>query len=104
MNAGNAKSIGTYTRQALLALTLLLSSCVFFASWDSMSKSWVGRPVERFIQLNGAPATVERQGPDLTVYRFDLPKIHSSCVHYWLVNDAGVIVDYRYTGWCRPIG
>jgi hypothetical protein len=75
-----------------------------FVSWDSVSESWVGHPIEQFAKLNGpAGSIVILPGGDAE-HTYDLPRVGIGCIQHWRVNSAGVIVGYRTEGRCRPIG
>lgn len=60
--------------------------------------------MEKFIALNGSPSDVRQVDAATREYRYDLRKLDPSCVHYWLVDEHGIIVGYHYKGYCRPIG
>lgn len=90
---------------SVVAIALaVISACAHFVSWDDSSKSWVGQPISKFAKLNGSATEVVPQGRGESEYRYDLPKLGSGCVHWWHVNNEGVIVGYRYQGSCRVIG
>jgi len=86
------------------AVVHICGGCAYFVSWSDFSKSWLGHPISKFIKLNGEPTSVTLVGDGDSEYRFDLEKLDPSCVHWWLVNKEGVVVGYRYDGYCRPIG
>lgn len=87
-----------------LLLSTLLIGCVFFSSWERSMRSWVGAPVSEFAELNGNPDKTWVREDGKTVYKYHLEKIDPSCIHYWVVDDRGVIVDFYYEGYCRPVG
>jgi hypothetical protein len=91
-------------RTVSVSLLFLLAGCALLDSWDDASRSWVGSRVDKYISLNGPPSEVRQMDAGLREFRFDLRKLDPSCVHYWLVDESGIIVDYRYKGYCRLIG
>lgn len=94
-----------FSRLIVLVLTLsAVVSCSYFVSWDTASASWIGRPVSEFIVLNGKPVNVQKSAQGFEEYKFELRKLDPSCIHYWMVNEVGVIISYRYEGRCRVIG
>jgi len=52
----------------------------------------------------GQPDRIDALGDGNKEYKYHLKKLDPSCVHYWIVDPQGIIVDYRYEGRCRPIG
>lgn len=89
---------------ALSIIYAIISGCSYFVSWDSSARSWIGRKISEFVDLNGQPASVKRVDQWIEEYKFEFRKLDPTCVHYWLVNESGIIVDYRYEGRCRVIG
>lgn len=83
---------------------ILLVGCSYFVSWEDSSKSWVGKPIEKFVALNGPATTVRQLSASTREYKFDLPELGPGCVQYWLVNESGIIFDFHYKGRCRVIG
>lgn len=88
---------------ALLCLTILIAGCSYFVSWEDASRPWIGESISRYIDFHGQPTAVRELGGDVKEYKFALPKVDPRCVHYWIVNQVGVIVDFRYEGRCRVI-
>ncbi len=82
----------------------LLTGCSYFVSWDDSVIGGVGRPIEEMIELDGLPNAVIDLPDGNKEYKYHFKKIDSSCIHYWIVNPQGIIVNYRYEGRCRPIG
>ena len=83
---------------------VLLAGCSYFVSWDDAVKGGVGRPIDSRIKLDGSPNAIINLPDGNREYKYHYKKIDTSCVHYWIVNPKGIIVDYRYEGRCRPIG
>lgn len=92
------------SRLAQFGFVLLLGGCSYFVSWENSSRSWIGKPIEEFIELNGSATAVRRINSSAYEYKFDLPKVGPGCIQYWLVNDSGIIFDFHYEGKCRVIG
>ncbi len=92
--------------KALLALAvmLVLPACSYFVSWEDANKNVIGHSIDEIIKLEGEANRVWKREDGMTIYRYDLKKLDPSCVHYWVVNDKKVIVDFYYEGYCRPIG
>lgn len=85
-------------------LTILLTSCSYFVSWDEKSQMLIERPIEVYTRLNGQPDEIKELSNGNKEYKYWLKELDPSCIHYWIVNPEGIIVDYRYEGRCRPIG
>ena len=66
-------------------------------------KSWEGKPISRFVALNGQPSEVTKMKSGLSEYKFLLLKVDATCVQYWIVDDAGIMKQFHYDGRCRPI-
>ena len=80
-----------------------MASCSYFVSWDDMSQKYINRPVLEFKTWQN-PDEVRALPNGNKEYKYHLKKLDPSCIHYWIVNPDGLIVDYRYEGRCRPIG
>ena len=80
-----------------------LSSCVYLTSWNRVMSGWIGEDISEILQLWGEPDSV-RQHEDGKVYEYHRKKVDPSCIHSWVVDDDGTIVDFYYEGYCRPIG
>jgi hypothetical protein len=91
-------------RLTSFGIALSLAGCIYFVSWDDVSQPWVGKPISDYIALYGSPAEVRQVDPLMLEYKFNLPKIDPGCVHYWLVNQSGIITSFHHKGYCRPIG
>lgn len=87
----------------LIFLTLLIG-CAFLNTWDDVMRSWVGAPVTRIEKLWGPPDETHARTDGNMIYKYHLKDVDSSCVHYWIVNPEGIIVDFYYEGYCRPVG
>ncbi len=79
-----------------------LTSCSYFVSWADVNQRAVGHSIQEIIDLWGSPNMISGQETK-KIYRYDLKKLDPTCVHYWIVNEEGVIVDFYYEGYCRPI-
>lgn len=90
-------------RVQLLLLSAGLSACSMFVSWDDANRPAIGRPIGQVTELWGKPEKVWKRDEGLAVYKYHLEKIDPSCIHYWVVNDSQVIVNFYYEGHCRPI-
>lgn len=85
-------------------MTLTLTSCVWFVTWEDLSESWMGGRIGDFIKGNGKPTSVSKNSDGTSSYRFDFPENGPKCIHYWTVKPNGIIVGARNTGSCYPIG
>ena len=83
---------------------LASSSCAVFVSWEEVSRSWVGQPIEKFAKLNGQADSIVSLGGGETEHTYSLPKVGTGCVQRWQVDGRGIIVGYKSEGRCRPIG
>ena len=91
-------------KNLLFLFIILLSGCSYFVSWDESVQGGVGRPVENIKKIWGNPGEITSLPNGQKEYKYHLKKLDPSCVHYWIVNEEGIITGYRYTGYCRPIG
>lgn len=82
----------------------LLAGCSYFVSWDESVSGGIGRPMIDIQKTWGQPDRIDALGDGNKEYKYHLKKLDPSCVHYWIVDPQGIIVDYRYEGRCRPIG
>lgn len=87
-----------------LGCAILVAGCSYFVSWDDTMEPWIGKPISRFIELNGAPDEIVVIDGLRSEYKYRFVGIDKSCVHYWLVDDAKLIIGFRSVGRCRPIG
>lgn len=87
-----------------LFILMLLSGCVLFFTWDGLSQTWVGLPIDKFIEQEGPPDGINTRTEGSKVYRYHLEEVAPNCVHYWIVNSKGIIVDFYYEGACTPVG
>jgi hypothetical protein len=88
---------------ALGLIVVFLAGCSYFVSWDEVSQKYINRPVLEFETWQN-PDEVRTLPNGRREYKYHLKKLDPSCIHYWIVNPEGIIVDYRYEGRCRPIG
>lgn len=87
----------------LMALASLIG-CAFLNTWDDVMGSWVGAPITRIENLWGPPDKTQTRADGNTIYKYHLEDLDPTCVHYWVVNPEGTIVDFYYKGYCRPVG
>lgn len=89
-----------------LILLMLTAGCSYFVSWDDLSVSLVGEPFSKITKFDSwkIPDEIKKLPDGKTEYKYHLKNLDPSCVHYWIVDEQGIIVDYHYDGRCRPIG
>lgn len=97
-------ALSLWMRGGAWVAPMFIAACSLFTSWSDVMNTWVGDPIERITSLWGPPARVWTREDGMTIYRYDLKKLDPSCVHYWVVNDQKLIVNFYYEGYCRPIG
>ena len=85
----------------LLMILVLFSGCSYFVSWEDISDPVVGRSMEDIKKIWDEPDEIIPLHSGEKEYRY---KIDRSCTHYWIVSPEGIIIGYRYTGYCRPVG
>jgi hypothetical protein len=90
-------------RSYLLIIVIFFAGCSYLASWDDVSKTWVGTNISKITELWGKPDIITKENGNL-IYKYNKEKLDPSCIHYWIVDTGGIITGYRYTGYCRPIG
>jgi len=88
----------------IFVVVILFAGCSYLSSWDDKSKVLIGEPITLYTNLNGQPDEIIERSDGQKEYKYHLKKLDPSCVHYWIVNQEGIITGYRYTGYCRPIG
>ena len=98
------RSLAKCSAVLVVAVTLSVSACSYFVSWDDKSQMLIGRPVEVYTRVNGPPDGIKELPNGNKEYKYWLKKLDPSCVHYWIVDPQGVITGYHYEGRCRPIG
>ena len=92
-------------RLSILGMVLVfVAGCSYFVTWDESVKGGVGRPVIDIQKIWGKPDAINELSNGGKEYKYHLKKLDPSCVHYWIVDPQGIIVDYHYEGRCRPIG
>ena len=86
--------------------SVLLAGCSYFVSWDDLSLNYIGQPISKDENFESwkTPDEVRTLPGGKKEYKYHLKKLDPSCIHYWIVNPQGIIVNYRYEGRCRPIG
>lgn len=90
--------------RCLLFLFVLLSGCSYFVTWEQSVEGGVGRPVDDIIKTWGKPDSIKKDNNGNSIYKYHLKKLDPSCIHYWIVGDNGIIIDFYYEGNCSPIG
>jgi len=90
----------------LVSVMAVLFGCSYFVSWDDISKPLIGHPLTEITKFESwrNPEKVWERQDGRTVYKYHLEKLDPSCVHYWVVDNQGIIVDYYFEGHCRPVG
>ena len=88
----------------LLIFVILFSGCSYFVSWDESSTRSIGQSMERIAKLWGEPDEIIPLPDGQKEYKYHLKKLDPSCIHYWIVDEQGIITGYRYQGYCRPVG
>jgi hypothetical protein len=93
-------------RSYLLTIVIFFTGCSYFTSWDDQSTRAIGYSLSYMTKFDSwkNPDEVTALPDGQKEYKYHLKKIDPSCVHYWIVNEEGIITGYRYTGYCRPIG
>ena len=100
----NIRLYNVLTRYLIWACILISSACSYFVSWDEANRPSVGDPIDEIIKVWGEPSKIWTRDDGMTIYEYDLKKLDPSCIHYWVVRKDKIIVDFYYTGYCRPIG
>lgn len=85
----------------LVVLVILFAGCSYFVSWEDISDPVVGSSMEDIKKIWDEPDEIITRSNGEKEYKY---KIDRSCTHYWIVDQKGIITDYRYTGYCRPAG
>lgn len=80
-----------------------LVACTYFSSWNGLGNSWVGSQINEILELWGQPDEIISGENNEKEYKYRLPKIDPSCIHYWMVNNQGTIVGFHYQGRCDPV-
>jgi hypothetical protein len=87
-----------------LLLLAVFSGCSYFVSWDESVEGGVGRPIRDIKKTWNEPDEITLLPSGHKEYKYWLKKLDPSCIHYWIVDEQGIITGYRYEGRCRPIG
>ena len=90
-------------RVPAIIFLVLIASCAYFVSWDDLMESWVGRDISDILQLWGEPDSINEHGGGKKAYEYR-GRADSSCIYAWIADGDGIIVDFYYEGYCRPIG
>lgn len=93
-----------YIKTITIATALLSASCAYFVSWNDVMDSWIGHDIEEIVNLWGAPDKIIENDKGQKEYKYHRERVDPSCIHYWVVDESGVIVGGHYEGRCRPIG
>lgn len=88
----------------LLLALMFFMGCAYFVSWENAHRNLIGKPVKLYVDLNGPPDKITPLTDGGSEYKYHLKKLDPSCIHYWVVNQSGIITGFRYEGYCRPIG
>ncbi len=83
---------------------VFMSACSYFVSWDESVKGGLGRSMVDLQRTWGEPDEIRELPNGNKEYKYWLKKLDPSCVHYWIVDPQGIVVDYHYEGRCQPIG
>lgn len=85
-----------------LLLLSAVAACAVAAcvSYDSKLKSWIGQPIEYYLQVSGRPPPERVSGPDARGHRVYVVKESedADCIVFWEVDATGLMVAYRYEG------
>ena len=90
----------------LSIVVILFAGCSYFVSWDDVSKPFIGDlflSITKFKSWKN-PDEIKALPDGQKEYKYHLKELDPSCIHYWIVDKEGIIMGYRYTGYCRPIG
>ena len=82
---------------------VFLAGCVYFVSWDDLMRPLVGTPIANHIKFNGEPTSKAELPDGKMEYRFECPRVDRTCVNWWIVDNTGKMLSYRYVGRCRPV-
>jgi len=91
-------------RVAILIAATVVAGCAYFTSWGDVMGRWVGEPISSITDLWGPPDQTWTREDGKTVYKYHQQQVDPSCYHYWVVDENGVIADFDYEGYCRPVG
>ncbi len=83
---------------------VLLTACSCFVSWDESVRGGVGRSIIDIQKTWGNPYRIKTLENGNKEYKYYLKKLDTTCIHVWIVDPDGTILDYRYEGRCRPVG
>ena len=90
-----------FVRLGVLAATL--PGCIYLAPWDRVHRSWIGHPVDEYIDVHGGPTREWPQDDGTSVYEYVMTAVDPSCVQYFVVDSERFIVDAYHEGTCvRP--
>jgi hypothetical protein len=91
-------------RAWIVVVVIWVAGCAYFTSLDDLGRSWLGAPIGKIMELWGAPDETWQRKDGKKIYKYHAKDIDPSCIHYWVVDEQGIIVDFYYEGYCRPIG
>lgn len=87
-----------------LLLALLLAACATDPdNWQDVAVSWYHQPIGVTVAAWGPPDRIWTRSDGLRAYKYDLDRVAPDCVHYWLVDDRGLIVNWYYKGGCKAV-
>ena len=95
----------SYFRGVCIAIILSVSlgGCTYFISWDDVMEKWIGHNIVEIEKIWGKPASVENNINGNSIYVYPKKRISPTCIHYWIVDENGVIVGLKHEGSCRPV-
>ncbi len=82
---------------------ILLTGCSYFVSWDQSVEGGIGRSIIDIQKTWQLPDKIRVLPNGNKEYKYHLKKLDPSCIHYWIVNPQGIIVDYHYKGRCEAV-
>ena len=90
----------------VLAVALSVVACSYFVSWNDISEPLIGHPFSEITKFESwqHPDEVRTLLNGNKEYKYWLKKLDPTCIHYWIVDPQGIVVDYHYEGRCQPIG
>ena len=79
-----------------------VQGCTYAPSWDRVNHSWVGHPVDEYVDVRGEPTRTWSRDDDTLVYEYVFSDVDPSCVQNFVVDSASVIIDSYHDGSCVP--
>jgi hypothetical protein len=78
----------------------MLTGCIYFVSWDDVSRPWIGDRISEYMAIHGGPTSVSKLPNGNFEFEFNFIRVDPSCKHYWIVGEDMVMKSYRYEGRC----